>query len=127
MIRTERRFAWLAGLALISSLGTLVCCALPALLVALGAGAVMASLVSAAPQIVLLSEHKLAVFATAALLIATGAGVRHATRNAPCPVDSGEAETCRRLRRSGGIVLMCSAVVLAVGFFFAFVAPLLVA
>jgi len=49
-------------LTLFSSGGTLICCALPALLVSLGAGAVMASVVSSVPQIVWFSEHKLGVF-----------------------------------------------------------------
>ena len=37
-------------LSLLTSGGTLVCCALPALLVALGAGATLASLVAAVPH-----------------------------------------------------------------------------
>ena len=36
---------------------TLLCCALPALLVALGAGAVLATAVSVFPQLVWVSEH----------------------------------------------------------------------
>lgn len=45
-------------LALFSSVGTLVCCALPALLVLSGFGATVASLLSAAPWLVTLSRHK---------------------------------------------------------------------
>ena len=45
-------------LSLFASSSTLVCCALPALLVALGAGAALSSLVSVFPQVVWLSEHK---------------------------------------------------------------------
>ena len=56
-------------LTIFSSVGTLVCCALPALLVSIGAGAVMASLVSAVPQLVWISEHKIPLFVFAGLLL----------------------------------------------------------
>jgi len=65
-----RASAWGAVASLFASGGTLVCCALPALLVALGAGAVLSSLVAVLPQIVWLSEHKAAVFGTAAAMLA---------------------------------------------------------
>jgi type III secretory pathway component EscV len=42
-------------LTVLSSFGTLLCCAVPALLVSVGAGAVMASVVSAIPQLVWIS------------------------------------------------------------------------
>lgn len=50
---------------LATSASTLLCCALPALLVALGAGAVLASRVSVFPQLVWVSEHKIEVFVLA--------------------------------------------------------------
>ena len=50
---------WASVASLFASSSTLICCALPALLVALGAGAALSSLVSAVPQLVVLSEHKL--------------------------------------------------------------------
>jgi len=56
-------------LTIFSSVGTLVCCALPALLVSIGAGAVMASLVSAVPQLVWISEHKIPLFVFAGLML----------------------------------------------------------
>ena len=46
-------------LSLFASAGTLVCCALPALFVTLGAGAALAGLVGEFPQLVWLSTYKL--------------------------------------------------------------------
>ena len=46
-------------LSLFSSLGTLVCCALPSLFVVLGAGAVLAGLVSSLPLLIILSKYKI--------------------------------------------------------------------
>ncbi len=122
---SDRSGTILASLALVSSFGTLICCALPAALVAVGAGAVVAGLVTAVPQLVTLSEHKAIVFAVASLLLGAGAFARYATRNAPCPADPRAAASCRRLRRIGGVVLWTAAGILVVGFFAAYMAPLL--
>jgi len=48
----------LAYLSLFTSMGTLLCCALPSLLVLVGLGATVASVLSAAPWLVTLSGHK---------------------------------------------------------------------
>ena len=56
-------------LALFGSASTLLCCALPALLISLGAGAVMAGLTSAIPGIMWLSAHKDVLFVLSGLLM----------------------------------------------------------
>ena len=109
-------------LTLFSSLGTLLCCALPALLVSFGAGAVMASLVSALPQLVWLSEHKVPLFIFAGLMLASSAINSYRNRNAPCPTDPVEMKSCLRLRHWSLVVLCLSLFIYAIGFFFAFVA-----
>lgn len=43
---------WSALLSIATSSSTLICCALPALLVAIGAGATLAGLVTAVPQLI---------------------------------------------------------------------------
>lgn len=121
MNRTPAGGTALAGLALFTSLGTLICCALPAALVAVGAGAAMAGLVTALPGLVVLSEHKDVVFIVAGLALAGAGAMRYATRDAPCPADPAQAAACTRLRRAGGIMMAVSAAVYAVGFFFAYV------
>ena len=55
--------------ALAASVGTLICCALPSLLVLLGLGTTVAAAVSAAPWLVALSRNKAWVFAAAGILI----------------------------------------------------------
>src|ERR1700759_518770 len=59
----------LSWLSLFTSLGTLLCCALPSLLVLFGLGATVASVLSEAPWLVALSHHKNWVFLLAGLLI----------------------------------------------------------
>ena len=113
---------FLPALSLLASGGTLICCALPALMVSIGAGAAVAGLVSAVPQLIWLSEHKSLVFGVAGILIALAAGLQYKNRNAPCPADPKLAQACLKLRRVSRWILAFSALVYAVGFFFAFLA-----
>src|SRR5690242_101164 len=59
----------LSYLSLFSSLGTLLCCALPSLLVLFGLGATVASVLAEVPWLVAMSRHKNLVFLAAGLLI----------------------------------------------------------
>ncbi|AEG92255.1 hypothetical protein [Ramlibacter tataouinensis] len=114
---------WASLATLVASSGTLVCCALPALLVALGAGAALSSLVSAVPQLVWLSEHKEALFIAAGLMLAASGGLQWAYRTAPCPTDPRLRDACLRTRRSSRRVYAASVAVYIVGGWFAFVQP----
>lgn len=112
-------------LSLFTSSGTLICCALPALLVSIGAGATMAGLVTNFPQIVWLSEHKIGLFIVAGIMLA-GAGVlQWRARSLPCPADPALAAACMRTRKISAGIYWFSVVMFAIGFFFAFIAPLL--
>ena len=111
-----------AFLSLFTSTGTLICCALPALLVSLGAGAVMAGLIEAVPQITWLGRNKELVFAIAGgLLLASGAWQWHA-RSLPCPADKARAAACARARKISWIVWGLSVALFIIGAFFAFFA-----
>jgi hypothetical protein len=61
----EKNSFFLSFLSLFTSLSTLLCCALPALLITLGLGAVMAGLVSNFPIIITLSKYKIWLFLVA--------------------------------------------------------------
>lgn len=110
----------LSGASLLTSASTLVCCALPALFVTLGAGATLAGLVSSYPQLVWFTEQKKWVFAIAALLLAAGGWLQWKARNAPCPVNPDAARACMRLRRHGRVIYTLSVLLYLTGFFFAF-------
>ena len=121
---TQRRTGFAAAwLSLFASSGTLVCCALPALLVALGAGAALSSLVIAVPQLVWVSEHKGAVFGVAGLMLAAAGAVQWRNRTAPCPIDPALRDACLRTRRLSLRVYLLSLALFAVGGWFAFAAP----
>lgn len=116
---------WASVLSLFASSGTLVCCALPALLVALGAGAVLSSVVSVVPQLVWLSEHKEVLFAVAGIMLTASGWLQWRNRTAPCPADPRMRATCLRTRAASSRVYVASVAVFAVGAWFAFVQPAL--
>lgn len=109
-------------LSLFASTSTLLCCALPALLVTLGLGASLAGFVSAAPWLVALSKYKAWLFAGSGLLLAGAGWLTWRARRLPCPVDPAAARACLRLRAVSAWMMGISAALWAVGFFFAFLA-----
>ncbi|MBL8474549.1 MAG: hypothetical protein JNK71_00555 [Methyloversatilis sp.] len=120
-LRATLGASWLS---LLTSSSTLVCCALPALLVTLGAGASLVTLTSHVPQLIWLSEHKALVFGGAALALLLAGLAQWRARSLPCPADPAAARTCQRARRLSAGVYAASVALYAIGAFFAFVAPL---
>ncbi len=110
-------------LSLFTSGSTLICCALPATLVAIGSAATLASLVSTFPQLVWLSEHKAEVFGLAGGMLAVAGWMQWRTRNAPCPADAALAAACQRARRNSLRIYWLSVAIFCIGAFFAFIAP----
>jgi F0F1-type ATP synthase membrane subunit c/vacuolar-type H+-ATPase subunit K len=121
---TKKQLA-LPTLSLFTSIGTLLCCALPALFVSLGAGAVLAGLVSNYPQIAIISKYKIYIFSVAGFLIIISGLLLYKARNMPCSADAQKAKACKRLRKFSVIIYIFSAVVFIIGFFFAFIAQYL--
>ena len=107
-------------LALFGSASTLVCCALPALLISIGAGAVMAGLTAAIPGIMWLSAHKDILFVLSGVLMTFSTSLWWRQRHAPCPVDPVKAAACHRLRRINKWLLAVAWVAYACGLFFAY-------
>ena len=62
----------IAFLSLFTSVGTLFCCALPALFVTLGAGATFAGLTNTFPQLIWIAQHKGIVFIFGGLFLTLG-------------------------------------------------------
>lgn len=125
-INNLRGSAWSAGAALLLSSGTLLCCALPALLVVLGAGATLAGLVSAVPQLIWLSEHKALVFGSAGVMLVLAGWAQWRARALPCPADPQLARACTHLRRVALVTYAIAVLSYLAGAVFAFVLPRLI-
>jgi hypothetical protein len=119
---TYLRTIVIESVALLGSVGTLLCCALPAMLVSLGAGAAVASLVTNIPQLVWLSVHKIQLFVFAAVLLVISGITTYLNRRIPCPIDPLQARSCKRVRRFAASVFFTSLVLYGIGFYFAFLA-----
>jgi mercuric ion transport protein len=128
-LRTRGRA--LGFLSLFTSLGTLLCCALPSLLVLFGLGATVATVLAEVPWLVSFSHNKHWVFIVAGLLIAGNFVYVYSVvpklqmRDGAC--DPNDPHACQTVSRFSRIVLWCSAGLYMVGFFTAYIlGPLLV-
>jgi hypothetical protein len=123
--RERRTSGVLSYLSLFTSLGTLLCCALPSLMALLGLGATVASFLSAAPWLVMLSRHKTWVFTVSGLLIGTNLlyvyvlAPRLRDTGAVCPSNAPDA--CNAASRLSRVVLWISTAIYGVGAFGAFI------
>jgi mercuric ion transport protein len=120
---TRKRSPVLSYLSLFGSLSTLLCCALPSLLVLLGLGATVASVLASAPWLVALSRHKGWVFSIAGALIGLSFVQMYAIAprlrdDEACAADDPSA--CDTTTRVGRVVLWISAAIYLIGCFVAF-------
>ena len=111
-------------LSLLTSFSTLLCCAIPALLVALGMGATLAATVTSFPQLIWISQHKNALFVFAGAMLTIAFYIRHVATDIACPLDPELAAACKRTKRYSISIFYFSCTLYCIGGFFAFVAPL---
>ena len=106
-----RKWGWLV---LFASTTTLVCCALPILLVSLGFGAVWASVYASFAPIGFIALHKIWFFVgSGALLLLAGFVLYRPGRS--CPADPELAARCNSAERWNKRLLIASGVLWAVG------------
>jgi hypothetical protein len=126
----SRRASLLNYFSLFSSFSTLLCCALPSVLVLLGLGTTLASLLSAMPWLVNLSRHKIWTFSISGVLITISFVVTywlapHLRTGEIC--DANNPAACGDASKMSRWLLWISAVIWAGGFFVAYLlAPILI-
>ena len=123
LLAPGKQSLWGAFGALVASGGALVCCVLPAVMVSLGAGATLAGLVTAVPQLIWLSERKGLVFGVATFALIVAGALMWRARYAPCPADPKLAAACARLRRWSVALYAFSVLATISGAVFAVVLP----
>jgi mercuric ion transport protein len=122
-LQRAKRTALLNYFSLFSSFSTLICCALPSVLVLLGMGTTVASLLSAAPWLVSLSRHKIWTFSIAGILISMSFAMTYLIaprlrRGEACEAD--DPTTCGEVSKISRVILWASAVIWSCGFFVAY-------
>ena len=125
---TRRRSILVGYFSLFTSLSTLLCCALPSLLVLFGLGASVASALSFMPWLVVLSRHKHWTFSVSGILIALSFVntyyIAPRIRARQCSPEHPTA--CEDASRLSKILLWASAAIYTAGFGVAYVlGPLL--
>ncbi len=108
-------------LALFATTGTLICCALPIMLVTLGMGATVAAATSSFPLLIILSQYKTYVFTASGLLLGLSGWLLYRSGRA-CPTDPILAEYCNRAQSWNRRLLWGSVIVWGIGFFAAYLA-----
>ena len=109
--------SYLRWVALFITSGTLLCCALPIVLVSMGFGAVVASLNFNVPGLLFLAEYKLWTLSLSALLLLFLAWVIWRP-NQSCPADPELAAHCQTAKRWNQRVFWLSSIIWCIGFFF---------
>ena len=116
----DSRNTYIIFASLFTSLGTLLCCALPVLLVSLGLGGVMLSLVTNLPWIVTMGEHKLLVFLISGLLLTVSSVFVYQAKFRPCPIDPKQRHLCLSLRKFNQRAVIGSWIIWWIGFIMAY-------
>jgi hypothetical protein len=115
---TPRNWAWVV---LFTSSTTLICCALPILLVSLGLGAVSASLFANLPFLVTLAQYKAWIFAASGGVLVLTAWLLFRLGRA-CPADPELAEQCEKAHRWDTRIFWVSVGIWVAGFGTAYLA-----
>lgn len=119
--KTRFRESLLNVFALFTTTGTLICCAIPIVLVTLGLGGVMIGLVNAAPWLIPLTRYKVWVFAGSALLLMIAGWVLYRPGRT-CPADPELARKCAVMDRWNRRVYRVSVGLWVIGFIAAYLA-----
>lgn len=102
-------------------MSTLICCALPALFVVLGAGATFASLITSFPQLIWISERKVYFLVFGGVMLALAGFLQWNARVKSCPVDFNFGAACSATRDWSKIVYFVSLFIYLVGAGFALI------
>lgn len=121
MMEKPRSWSWVL---LFTTSGTLICCAIPITLVSLGLGTVVASMASTAPWLVTLSLYKGWMFSISGGMIVLSAWAVYRPGRA-CPADPELAAACERADVWNRRFIWFSGIMWCIGFFAAFVLPVL--
>lgn len=118
-IRARLSDSVLSFATLLFSGGTLLCCALPILLVSLGLGAGVVYMTNAFPWLVLLSHYKIWTFIISGAFLALTAWVIYRPGRS-CPTDPELARLCMKADRWNRRVFWVTVMVYGIGFFAAY-------
>ena len=86
-------------ISLFASSSTLICCALPAVFIVIGAGATFASIISIFPFLVVISKYKVSITLASLLILVFAGYINYRTYYLPCPADPELGRICLQTRK----------------------------
>lgn len=110
-------------LSLFASSSTLICCALPAMFIALGAGATFASVITSFPFLIVLSQYKISITIFAFIMIIAAGYANYKTYHMPCPADPDLGRECLKTRRRSRVLYYFSTLIFIFATLFTYVVP----
>ena len=113
----SKYFTWIT---LFLSTGTLLCCALPILLVSLGFGSFVAAAFYNIESLSFIAEHKFWTLSISFLFLLLLAWIIYRP-NQSCPVNKEQGALCSSSKNYNKIIFVLSSMIWLVGFFFAVV------
>ena len=108
---------------LLSSTSTLFCCALPALLVSVGAGSVLVSIIGTFPVLIWISKHKIFLFLFAGIMLFIGGILQFKMRKMPCPIDPIKKKACIKVRKINSYIYYFSLSIYTISVLVAYIIP----
>ncbi len=111
----------LSWLTLFASGGTLICCALPIILVTLGLGATVAAFTSSFPLLVTIAQHKAWVFTGSGAMLLVSGWLMYRPGRA-CPADPELGRLCDQTQVWKRRIYWSSVTLWGIGFFAAYLA-----
>jgi mercuric ion transport protein len=111
----------LGWLTLFASGGTLICCALPIILVTLGLGATVAAFTSSFPLLVTIAQHKVWVFTGSGAMLLVSGWLMYRPGRA-CPADPELGRLCDQTQVWNRRIYWSSVTLWGIGFFAAYLA-----
>lgn len=100
---------------LFTTTGTLLCCALPILLVTFGLGATVVAMTSAFPFLIVLTHYKVWVFAFSGLMLAVSGWLMFRPGRT-CPADEALGRACNTAHKWNKRIYWTSVAIWGVGF-----------
>ncbi len=104
---------------LFTTTGTLLCCALPIILVTLGLGTTVVAMTSAFPFLITLTQHKIWIFAFSGLMLAVSGWLMFRPGR-QCPADEELGRACNNAHKWNRRIYWTSVAIWGVGFFAAY-------
>jgi len=121
MLRISKGNKFVSWLGLFSSVGTLLCCAIPSTLVLLGFGTTLASFLGNFPQLIWPSENKGLVFGVSFVMLGLSYLAQKYSQSQECPIE--KKEDCQKSKDWSKPLFWVSFSINVLGSFYAFILP----